>query len=138
MPQGMRVAGYYAPPAHDPLWQLGCQWLGREPESDASLDQPDLRGIAELTADARLYGFHATLKPPMFLRPGVTWDAVVTAADDLAGRKLQTDIVDRPHTVEHAGHVAQFEERRGHDAVRRCSRPKRRDQFVPKTPCGRK
>ncbi len=82
----MRVAVYYAPAAHDPLWQLGCQWLGRDPRSGAALAQPDLPGIVELTADPRLYGFHATLKPPFHLRPGVSWDAVATAADDLAGR----------------------------------------------------
>ena len=82
----MRVAAYYAPPAHDPLWLLGCQWLGRNPDSSSVLAQPDIKGIAELTAAPRMYGFHATLKPPINLRPGVTWDAVVTAADELAGR----------------------------------------------------
>jgi len=80
----MRVAVYYAPPRNDVLWQLGCQWLGRDPDSNAALPQPMVPGIAELTADARLYGFHATLKPPMALRPGASWDGVVTAAVDLA------------------------------------------------------
>ncbi len=80
----MRVAVYYAPPSNDTLWQLGCQWLGRDPDSNAKLTQPDVQGIAEVTADARLYGFHATLKPPFALRPGASWDTVVTAADDLA------------------------------------------------------
>jgi len=82
----MRVAVYYTPPANDPLWLLGCQWLGRDPDTGALLTQPDLPDIAALTADARMYGFHATLKPPMTLRPGASWDAVVTAADDLASR----------------------------------------------------
>jgi putative phosphonate metabolism protein len=82
----MRVAVYYAPPAHDILWQLGCQWLGRDADSNARLDQPEVPGIAEITAEARLYGFHATLKPPMALRPGITWDRVVTDAVDLAAR----------------------------------------------------
>jgi putative phosphonate metabolism protein len=80
----MRVAVYYAPPANDPLWQLGCQWLGRDPETGKPLAQPDVPGLHELTADPMLYGFHATLKPPMALRPGATWDTVVTAAVDLA------------------------------------------------------
>jgi putative phosphonate metabolism protein len=85
MADGMRVAVYYAPAAHDPLWQLGCQWLGRDPESGDLPAQPDIPGIAALTANPRLYGFHATLKPPFHLRHGVSWDTVVTAVDDLAG-----------------------------------------------------
>ena len=86
MPQGMRIAVYYAPAEHDPLWQLGCQWLGRNPDSGTALAQPNLPGIAELTADPRHYGFHATLKPPFHLRQSVSWDNVVSAVDDLASR----------------------------------------------------
>ena len=82
----MRVAVYYAPALADPLWTLGAHWLGRDPEVNAPVVQPDIDGIAEYTADPRMYGFHATLKPPMSLRSGMTWDALVTEADDLAGR----------------------------------------------------
>jgi len=80
----MRVALYYAPALDDPLWSLGAAWLGRDPETNAPLDQPDLPDIAAITSDARGYGFHATLKPPMRIVPGLGWDAVVTAADDIA------------------------------------------------------
>jgi putative phosphonate metabolism protein len=80
----MRVALYYAPALDDPLWRLGAAWLGRDPETNAPLDQPDLPGIAEITADPRGYGFHATLKPPMRLIAGLGWDEVVTASDDIA------------------------------------------------------
>lgn len=80
----MRVAVYYAPALDDPLWSLGAEWLGRDPESNAAVVQPDIAGLPELTADARMYGFHATLKPPMALRPGISWDALVTEAEDLA------------------------------------------------------
>lgn len=82
----MRVAVYYAPALADPLWALGARWLGRDPEANAPVVQPDIDAIAELTADPRMYGFHATLKPPMSLRSGMTWDALVTEADDLARR----------------------------------------------------
>lgn len=88
----MRVAVYYAPAADDPLWRLGTGWLGRDPETGAVLAQPDLPGIAEITADARLYGFHATLKPPMALAPGASWDGVVTAVDTLAARTAPFDL----------------------------------------------
>lgn len=71
---GARVAAYWVPAADDPLWRLGCTWLGRDPGTGAGLAQPDVPGIAEVTADARLYGFHATLKAPM--RVATDWDAV--------------------------------------------------------------
>lgn len=80
----MRVAIYYAPPVNDTLWERGCHWLGRDADAERAVPQPDIPGIAELTAEARVYGFHATLKPPMTLRPGASLDAVITAAEDLA------------------------------------------------------
>lgn len=88
----MRVALYYAPALIDPLWHLGARWLGRDPETNAPLAQPDIANIAEITADARMYGFHCTLKPPMELKPGVGWDAVVTAADDVAASLSPFDL----------------------------------------------
>jgi putative phosphonate metabolism protein len=80
----MRVALYYAPALDDPLWSLGARWLGRDPETNAPMTQPDLSGIVEITAEAASYGFHATLKPPMRLREGTSWDDVVTATEDIA------------------------------------------------------
>ena len=61
-----RYAIYYAPQPDDPLWQAGCAWLGRDPAGGAPAPGPAI--MAEITADARHYGFHATLKPPMRLR----------------------------------------------------------------------
>lgn len=63
----VRVALYYAPAVHDPLWAAACAWLGRDPETAATVPQPDVPDIHAVTADARLYGFHCTLKPPMRL-----------------------------------------------------------------------
>ena len=63
----VRVAIYYAPELDDPLWAAGCSWLGRDPEQGVAVPQPALDGIDEVTADARGYGFHCTLKPPMRL-----------------------------------------------------------------------
>jgi hypothetical protein len=62
-----RVALYYAPETSDLLWQSGCAWLGRDPETGAALPQPDLPDLAAVTASPRAYGFHCTLKPPMRL-----------------------------------------------------------------------
>lgn len=78
----MRVAVYYAPAITDPLWRTACTWLGRDPETAATLKQPDIPDIAALTADPRLYGFHATLKPPM--RLATSYDAFLADAERLA------------------------------------------------------
>ena len=40
--------------------------------------------IAEVTAEPRLYGFHATLKPPMRLATGYHWNDLVSATRTLA------------------------------------------------------
>lgn len=87
-----RVAIYWAPAEDDPLWHAACSWLGRDPARDAALTQPDLPGIAEITADARLYGFHATLKPPMRLAEGATFAAFVAAARDFAATIAPFDL----------------------------------------------
>ena len=82
---GPRVAVYYAPDADDPLAEAGAAWLGRDAETGAPRAQPPIGGIAEVTAAPRLYGFHATLKPPMRLADGVSCAAVEDAARALAG-----------------------------------------------------
>ncbi|ONG57266.1 phosphonate metabolism protein [Pseudoroseomonas deserti] len=64
-----RLGLYWAPEIGDPLHAAASAWLGRDAETGASLPQSPLPGldIAEITADARGYGFHATLKPPFRL-----------------------------------------------------------------------
>lgn len=87
-----RYAVYYMPATHDPLWQAGSRWLGRDPLTNATLAQPDLPNIAEVTADARMYGFHATLKPPMELRAGTTWEILRDDAARLAAGLAPFDL----------------------------------------------
>lgn len=82
--RGARVALYYAPTADDPLWACGAGWLGRDPETGAAPPQPAIPGIAALTAEPRRYGFHLTLKPPMTLRDGITWDETVQVTRAIA------------------------------------------------------
>jgi hypothetical protein len=81
-----RIALYYAPEPHDPLHERASAWLGRDAFSGAELSQPAIAGIdiAEVTAEARGYGFHATLKPP-FRVQGDT-QAALQAAQDFAAR----------------------------------------------------
>lgn len=79
-----RVALYYAPTPEDPLWSAGTSWVGRDPDTNLRLPQPDLPDIEAITSDARLYGFHATLKPPMRLRAGCTWEELVARSTEIA------------------------------------------------------
>jgi hypothetical protein len=80
----MRVALYYAPATEDPLFRLSSQWLGRDPETNTPCPQPDIPDIGEVTAEASGYGFHATLKPPMRLKPGTSWNDVLDATTEIA------------------------------------------------------
>jgi putative phosphonate metabolism protein len=81
-----RAAVYFAPRRDDPLFVAATTWLGRDPESGAPAPQPDVPEIAAVTAEPRVYGFHATLKPPMRLAAGRNWDDLVAAARTLAAR----------------------------------------------------
>jgi putative phosphonate metabolism protein len=87
-----RVAVYYAPELDDPLWAMGNRWLGRDPETGATLAQPGGIDIPNLTDEPAGYGLHATLKPPMRLAPGTRYDdfaqTVAELAEGLAGFPL--------------------------------------------------
>ncbi|NIA67467.1 DUF1045 domain-containing protein [Pelagibius litoralis] len=72
-----RYAVYYALPRESALWSMAQTWLGRDCENGARLPQPALEGwtqaeIAEVTESPRRYGFHATLKAPFPLAPGIS------------------------------------------------------------------
>jgi hypothetical protein len=82
-----RYAIYWAPDPADPLHAAGATWLGRDPETGAACPQPDFSGLAALTADPRRYGFHATLKPPLRLRAGRTYEDLRQATATLAGSR---------------------------------------------------
>jgi len=74
----MRVALYWVPALRDPLFAVGTAWLGRDAETGAAVAQPAVDGLWEMTADARRYGLHATLRPPMRLSTG--WEEFCAAA----------------------------------------------------------
>ncbi|MBI4995796.1 MAG: DUF1045 domain-containing protein [Rhodocyclales bacterium] len=87
-----RYAIYYAPADGSALALAGSRWLGRDAASGTTLDQPPCPGLtparlAELTAGARRYGFHGTLKPPFRLREGRTADELGRAVAALAARQ---------------------------------------------------
>ncbi len=84
MPHAARIALYYAPLPTDPLHLAASAWLGRDAETNAPVAQPNLPDIEAITAEARMYGFHATLKPPMHLAEGTTWADVRATARTIA------------------------------------------------------
>ena len=86
----MRLAIYWAPELDDPLHSAGSAWLGRDAEANAPVAQPPLAGIAELTADPRGYGLHATLTPPF--RPATSYQAVIADLAEVAAGLAPFDL----------------------------------------------
>jgi len=87
----LRYAVYFAPAESSTLWHAACRWLGRDACTGAHLIQPAVNGwpaaeIERLTASPRMYGFHATLKPPFRLAQGYTGQQLKQAVQELAGQ----------------------------------------------------
>ncbi len=84
-----RYAIYAAPQPDTPLSTFANSWLGRDPDSGLPLQQPSVSGLTPgqvqaRTADPRLYGFHATLKPPFRLAKGYDPAALDLALETFA------------------------------------------------------
>jgi putative phosphonate metabolism protein len=84
-----RHAIYFAPPTDAPLWRLASAVIGRDAATDEPLAFPaaapcDAPDWAELTAEPRRYGFHATLKAPFELALGTDEAALLDAARGFA------------------------------------------------------
>ena len=81
----LRYAIYAVPVFGHPSWTLAADWLGRDPEGGAVAtgNRPDWLSAErwqDVTADARHYGFHGTMKPPFALherRDGADLDASI-------------------------------------------------------------
>lgn len=77
-----RYAIYYAPAADSDLWVRATQWIGADAASGLKIAHPAEIGfqadqLEAATFSPRRYGFHATLKPPMHLRQGYDYAALV-------------------------------------------------------------
>ena len=69
MPMNLpRYAIYWTPAPEHPLWRAGCAWMGRDPSlwAEPVPPPPHPRAVSQ----AAIYGFHATLKPPMRIAAG--------------------------------------------------------------------
>ncbi len=76
-----RYAVYYAPPEDHPLWEAGCNWLGRDPRAGQPLHHPPPWGRS-----AWRYGWHATLRPPLRLAPRIRSETLMRLLVEIAQR----------------------------------------------------
>jgi hypothetical protein len=85
----MRYAVYYVPAPESALWRFGCEVLGYDAYAGQAVPQWYPNGVSadawrEMTADPRVYGFHATLKAPFRLREGIDEEQLVESLKRLA------------------------------------------------------
>jgi putative phosphonate metabolism protein len=92
MPDAARYAIYFAPPDQSALWRFGSAVLGYDAATGTDVPHVPLQaiGAAEwpaLCAEPRTYGFHATLKAPFRLAPGMSAADLLDAVEDMALRQ---------------------------------------------------
>jgi len=88
-----RYAIYYVPAAEEPLYRFGAAALGYD--AYAGADCPYLDGTdatwPALVREPRVYGFHATMKPPLRLKDGFGEADFVDALTAFAGEQAAVD-----------------------------------------------
>jgi hypothetical protein len=95
MNQMKRLAVYYAP-RPGAFADTAAGWLGWDPLRGAEVPQPELPGIpfpAILTAEARRYGFHGTLRAPFRLAEGISEAEAGRRVAKLASRLSRVECV---------------------------------------------
>jgi putative phosphonate metabolism protein len=95
--QKMRLAIYHSPPVDGPLFGLAAAWLGRDPREAVSIRQPvasdiDAGCMVELTADARRYGFHATIVAPFRLAEGRSVEELEAEIAQFCSGRIEVEI----------------------------------------------
>lgn len=80
-----RYALYWCPNPASNLWRWACRWLGRDPVSGVEYRcDPAIRPLVEAP---RRYGFHATLKPPFWMRDDKDPQQFMAAAEEFAAAR---------------------------------------------------
>lgn len=92
-----RYAIYYAPRAGSDVWRLASEWLGHDSASGGDVNQFVPNGISaqdfiHATMSPRRYGFHATIKAPMRLAPGVSPEQFLNAIESYARTQHAVEI----------------------------------------------
>ncbi|MFO1149612.1 MAG: DUF1045 domain-containing protein [Alsobacter sp.] len=92
MTETTRYAIYFAPPQDSPLWRFGSAVLGYDAATGEAVPHRPLAGVAAdewpaLSAEPRVYGFHATLKAPFRLAAGMSAADLHEAVEDLSRRQ---------------------------------------------------
>lgn len=87
MTQFRRFAVYFAP-RPGAFARAAAEWLGVDVETGAALRQPVVAGIdmAAITADARQYGFHGTIRAPFRPAEGLDAASIADAVEEIATR----------------------------------------------------
>lgn len=92
MPHRARYGLYYAPPMDHPLTRTAVRWLGRDAFGGRVPARTLPPAWEPLVTDPRRYGFHATLKPPMRLKPEFhSWD-LQTGTSEFARKQVPLNI----------------------------------------------
>jgi len=86
----VRYAIYFSPAKDHPLTEAASRWLGRDAFSGTLHD--DHSAFADVTAEPRRYGFHATLKAPFELSEKYSEADLLSAFDDFAANQSAFDI----------------------------------------------
>jgi putative phosphonate metabolism protein len=86
-----RYAIYFSPNRGSALGIFGRQWLGYDSDTGETTEQSAFatlspQRLAEITAEPRRYGFHATLKPPFVLAEGRSIDELFVALEAFAAQ----------------------------------------------------
>jgi putative phosphonate metabolism protein len=92
-----RYAIYYTPARESALGRFGIAWLGwdhylGQPVPPLLTKRMTRAQYAEVTASPRRYGFHATLKAPFHLAPGLEESALCDALQAFAGSQPRVTI----------------------------------------------
>ena len=93
----MRYAVYHSPQPGSALWQRASQWLGHDAATGEKMNQPDVPGVSKdefsaITASARRYGFHGTLKAPFRLLSGRNEDELVEHLKSFCAKRTPFEV----------------------------------------------
>ncbi|MBS0247385.1 MAG: DUF1045 domain-containing protein [Proteobacteria bacterium] len=90
MSSAARYAIYYVPAAERALYRFGAAAIGYDAYHGADcpyLDGVDVAAWPVLVREPRVYGFHATMKPPMRLKDGFNEDDLIGAFASFAAQQ---------------------------------------------------